>query len=207
MTENNETKRATRYEVLDTEMTPNPNAFKYVMNRPVISAGAKSIASAEEAGKNPFARAVFALGNIESIYLSENFVTVSFIPNYNLEVMVEAVEDVIEDHLVFYENAETEQEETAKESIFDTLDTIDFPNLPDEAKAEVIDALLDETVRPALANDGGGVTVLDYADNTLRIRYQGACGSCPSSQTGTLRAIENILSKSLKQEIRVQSSI
>jgi Fe-S cluster biogenesis protein NfuA len=66
--------------------------------------------------------------------------------------------------------------------------------------------VLDETVRPALANDGGGLTVLDFSDNTLRIRYQGACGSCPSSATGTLRAIENILHSSLKQEIRVIAS-
>ncbi len=197
---------ATPYEVMEREMTPNPNAFKYIMNRPVIRAGAKSITSEEDAEQDPFAKVVFALGNIQSIYLSENFVTVSFIPNYNLEVMVEAVEDIIEDNLIFYDN-EAEQEENKKESIFDTLESIDFPNLSNEAKAEVIDALLDETVRPALANDGGGVTVLDYEDNTLRIRYQGACGSCPSSQSGTLRAIENILTKSLKQEIRVLSSM
>ena len=33
------------YEVLDTELTPNPNAFKYILNAPVIASGAKSIAS------------------------------------------------------------------------------------------------------------------------------------------------------------------
>lgn len=202
MSENN----PTDYEVLDTEMTPNPNAFKYILNAPVIAGGAKSFTSEEDAEGDHFVRSVFALGNVQSIYLSENFVTVSFLPSHNLELLVDAVEETIEEHLKFYDGQKPETGEKDEPSILENLDKIDFPNLSDPEKAEVIDAVLDETVRPALANDGGGLTVLDFEDNTLRIRYQGACGSCPSSATGTLRAIENILHSSLKQEIRVISS-
>jgi len=195
-----------KFEVLDTEMTPNPNAFKYILNAPVIDEGAKSFTSEEDAKGDHFVRSVFALGNVQSIYLSENFVTVSFLPSHNLELLVDAVEDIIEEHLRFYDGQIAETEEKDEPSILENLDKIDFPNLSDPEKGAVIDAVLDETVRPALANDGGGLTVLDFEDNTLRIRYQGACGSCPSSATGTLRAIENILHSSLKQEIRVIAS-
>lgn len=195
-----------KFEVLDTELTPNPNAFKYILNAPVIGSGAKSFKSEDSTEGDHFIRSVFALGNVESIYLSENFVTVSFLPTHNLELLVDAVEETIEEHLTFYDGQKSEVEENDEPSILENLDKIDFPNLSDPEKAEVIDAVLDETVRPALANDGGGLTVLDFEDNTLRIRYQGACGSCPSSATGTLRAIENILHSSLKQEIRVISS-
>ncbi len=197
-----------KFEVVDTEMTPNPNAFKYILNAPAIGSGARSFTSEEDAKGDHFIRSVFALGNVQSVYLSENFVTVSFLPTHNLELLVEAVEDIIEEHLTFYDGQDTEPDEKKEEetSILENLDKIDFPSLSDPEKGAVIDALLDETVRPALANDGGGVTVLDFEDNTLRIRYQGACGSCPSSSTGTLRAIENILNSSLKQEIRVITS-
>ena len=198
MAENNN-----NFEVMDTELTPNPNAFKYIMNAPVIVSGAKSITSEEDAPGDNFVRAVFALGNVQSIYLSENFVTVSFLPTHNLDVLVEAVEDTIEEYLTFYDGQDSKTVEKDETSILENLDKINFPNLSDPEKAEVIDALFDETVRPALANDGGGVTVLDFEDNTLKIRYQGACGSCPSSATGTLRAIENILRTYLKQDIHV----
>lgn len=191
------------YEVVDTELTPNPNAFKYILNTPVIASGAKSITSEDDAAGDHFFRSVFALGNVQSIYLSENFVTVSFLPTDNLNILVEAVEDMIEEHLTFYDGQSTETEKSDEPSILENLDELDFPNLSDPEKGAVIDAVLDETVRPALANDGGGITVLDFEDNTLRIRYQGACGSCPSSATGTLRAIENILRTYLKQEINV----
>ncbi len=195
-----------KFEVLDTELTPNPNAFKYILNAPVIATGAKSFTSEEDADGDHFVRSVFALGNVQSIYLLENFVTVSFLPTHNLELLVDAVEEIIEEQLSFYDGQDVESKEKDEPSILDSLDKIDFPNLSDSEKGAVIDAVLDETVRPALANDGGGLTVLDFEDNTLRIRYQGACGSCPSSATGTLRAIENILHSSLKQEIRVISS-
>ncbi len=199
-------KNQTPFEVLDTELTPNPNAFKYILNAPVVDAGAKSFTPEDEAKGDHFVRSVFALGNVQSIYLSENFVTVSFLPSDNLELLVEAVEDTIEEHLTFYGGQNTETEEKEEPSILENLDKIDFPNLSDAEKGAVIDAVLDETVRPALANDGGGLTVLDFEDNTLRIRYQGACGSCPSSASGTLRAIEKILHSSLKQEIHVIAS-
>lgn len=199
-------KNQTTFEVLDTELTPNPNAFKYILNAPVVDAGAKSFTPEDEAKGDHFVRSVFALGNVQSIYLSENFVTVSFLPSDNLELLVEAVEDTIEEHLTFYDGQNTKAEEQDEPSILENLDKIDFPNLSDAEKGAVIDAVLDETVRPALANDGGGLTVLDFEDNTLRIRYQGACGSCPSSASGTLRAIEKILHSSLKQEIHVIAS-
>ena len=63
--------------------------------------------------------------------------------------------------------------------------------------------LLDEKIRPYLASDGGWLEVLDLEDKTLKIRYQGACGSCPSSLSGTLMAIENMIKDEIDEEIEV----
>lgn len=38
---------------------------------------------------------------------------------------------------------------------------------------------------------------------TLKIKYQGACGSCPSAIRGTLSAIENLLKREINPEIEV----
>ena len=66
-----------------------------------------------------------------------------------------------------------------------------------------INQILDEKVRPALAGDGGWVEVLGLKEHTLSIRYQGACGSCPSSLSGTLMAIEGMLKQEIDPEIEV----
>jgi Fe-S cluster biogenesis protein NfuA len=51
--------------------------------------------------------------------------------------------------------------------------------------------------------DGGYLEVLGLTDHTLSIRYQGACGSCPSSLTGTLMAIEGMLKQEVDPELEV----
>jgi Fe-S cluster biogenesis protein NfuA len=47
--------------------------------------------------------------------------------------------------------------------------------------------------------------VLGFEENTLTIRYQGACGTCPSSIRGTLVAIENLLRREINDDISVIS--
>jgi Fe-S cluster biogenesis protein NfuA len=69
-----------------------------------------------------------------------------------------------------------------------------------------INEILDQTVRPALQMDGGDIQLVDYKNNTLRVFYQGACGSCPSSTMGTLKAIENILKDQFNPDVVVELS-
>jgi Fe-S cluster biogenesis protein NfuA len=66
-----------------------------------------------------------------------------------------------------------------------------------------INDILDEKVRPALMGDGGYLEILGLKENTLSIRYQGACGSCPSSLTGTLMAIEGMLRQEVDPDLEV----
>ncbi|MBM4172592.1 MAG: NifU family protein, partial [Ignavibacteria bacterium] len=68
-----------------------------------------------------------------------------------------------------------------------------------------INEILDQRVRPALAGDGGGLEVRGLEGLTLKIRYQGACGSCPSAIRGTLVAIENLLKREVNPAIEVVS--
>jgi Fe-S cluster biogenesis protein NfuA len=57
-------------------------------------------------------------------------------------------------------------------------------------------------VRPYLQGDGGDLYVLGLEGNTLQVHYQGACGSCPSSLSGTLAGIENLV-RSIEPDIQV----
>ena len=72
----------------------------------------------------------------------------------------------------------------------------------DLERLDRINDLLDEEIRPFLQNDGGDVYVVSLVGNKLTVHYQGACGSCPSSLSGTLTGIENLL-KSIEPDIEV----
>jgi Fe-S cluster biogenesis protein NfuA len=73
----------------------------------------------------------------------------------------------------------------------------------DDPRLLKINEILDEKVRPALMGDGGYLEIIGLSDHTLSIRYQGACGSCPSSLTGTLMAIEGMLKQEVDPDLEV----
>jgi Fe-S cluster biogenesis protein NfuA len=73
----------------------------------------------------------------------------------------------------------------------------------DDPRFVKINEILDEKVRPALMGDGGYLEIIGLSEHTLSIRYQGACGSCPSSLTGTLMAIEGMLKQEVDPDLEV----
>ncbi len=72
----------------------------------------------------------------------------------------------------------------------------------DQQRLDTINTLLDEQVRPHLKSDGGDLHVVGLAGNLLSVHYQGACGTCPSAISGTLRGIENLL-QSIEPDLEV----
>ncbi len=68
---------------------------------------------------------------------------------------------------------------------------------------ENVEKVLDE-LRPYLVADGGNVELVEIEGPVVRLRLQGACGSCPSS-TMTLRmGIERKLKEAIPEIAEVQ---
>ena len=63
----------------------------------------------------------------------------------------------------------------------------------DKERLGKINEILDDQIRPYLQGDGGDLYVVGLEGNKLSVHYQGACGSCPSSISGTLAGIENLV--------------
>ena len=190
------------YRVINTQPTPNPDALKFMMNKLVIKSGTKSFASKEEAIGDVFAEALFGLSGVRNIYLSEDFVSVTKSMMEEWHDLVGPLQVAIEKKIKFYEEGD---DPSKKDEI--SISPEDFFQRSNEEKAIIIDSLLNQKVRPALAADGGGLIVHSVENHIVNIHYQGACGSCPSSTSGTLKAIEGILQKSLGPEIRVHTAV
>ena len=61
---------------------------------------------------------------------------------------------------------------------------------------ENVEKVLDE-LRPFLMADGGNVEVVEIDGPIVKVRLQGACGSCPSSTMTLKMAIERQMRKSI----------
>ena len=75
--------------------------------------------------------------------------------------------------------------------------------MDDIQKYEAVEKVIDEMIRPYLIADGGNIELDLVRGNEVVISFQGACGSCPSSASGTLRGIERALRQQVDSEINV----
>ena len=69
--------RSSEFHVLRVQPTPNPNAFQFVINAPIISTGTKTFTNTDEAKGDSLAEALFQIYGVENIYLKESFVTIT----------------------------------------------------------------------------------------------------------------------------------
>jgi NFU1 iron-sulfur cluster scaffold homolog, mitochondrial len=189
------------FSVVKIELTPNPRSVKFILNQTVLDSGSKTIEEGGFLDADAFAHNMFALDIVDMVYLRENFVSVTLISADLWVVFKDKIKNIIEADLGKY--AEGDNEVSA--SILEDFDMAKYPQLSDDEKVIIVEAVLDSSVRPALANDGGGLEVIEVDGHIVRIRYQGACGGCPSSTGGTLRVIENHLRSQLDPEIKVHT--
>jgi hypothetical protein len=77
--------------------TPNPNAGKFTVNRRVVEGSAsQSFYNAEDAAGHSLASALFELEGVVSLFMVDDFVTVTKTAAVPWEVLVPAVQAVIE---------------------------------------------------------------------------------------------------------------
>ncbi len=75
-----------------------------------------------------------------------------------------------------------------------------------ELTKENVETVLDE-MRPYLMSDGGNVELVDLDGATVKLRLQGACGSCPSSAMTLRMGIERRLREMIPEIAEVEQVI
>ncbi len=76
--------------------TPNPNAGKFVVDRQVVpSGGSRSFFEAEDARDDPVGESLMALPGVRSIFMVDDFITVTKTPATEWDDLIPRVEDAI----------------------------------------------------------------------------------------------------------------
>ncbi|MNK63247.1 hypothetical protein D3C87_824590 [compost metagenome] len=164
--------------VLKLESTPNPNAMKLLLDGKILESGSRSYDHPAEAKGDPVASALFEIPDVKSVFFMPSFVTVVKDPAASWDGVAQMVTQVLE-------------AQSPLESVT-TATTSETAGNEDERFQQIRD-VVSNRILPALAMDGGGLELLGLDGHVLTIRYQGACGSCPSAAAGTLRGIEHLL--------------
>lgn len=178
--------------IADLEHTPNPNARKFVLKEPLTSGLARSFENAEQAQRDELASKLFAIPHVTNVFYVDNWITVTQDGEADWQELLRLVAAPIREAPA----AEKVSEEYAQAAAWlakgeggaELSET-------DKLKLDQINELLDEEVRPYLQGDGGDLHVIGLEGSTLKVHYQGACGTCPSSISGTLAGIESLVKR------------
>lgn len=177
--------------ISDVDLTPNPQALKFILNEKLLKYETRQFHNAQEAEIDPFANGIFKIEGVISVFYMDKFVTVEKSKDKNWGQIQRPFIEFIKS---FDKNLIPPEKELKP---------------LDEDSSELlkqINKILDERVRPALAGDGGGLQVLGVEGYKVKIHYQGACGSCPTAISGTLMAIEGLLKRDINPALEVEAA-
>jgi Fe-S cluster biogenesis protein NfuA len=177
------------------EWTPNPSTLKYVVDTQLLPRGAMNFTTREIAvDRSPLALRLFDIKGVTAVMLGTNFVTVTKGDEGEWDEMNDGVMLTLDQHL------------SANE-------TVVKPEVLAEMASKVITGgtemeqrireILDAEIRPAVAQDGGDITLDRVENGTVYLHMQGSCSGCPSS-TATLRmGIETRLREAIPEIVEV----
>jgi Fe-S cluster biogenesis protein NfuA len=187
------------------ESTPNPAVMKFVANKKIVTT-LFEFTSIDEAKLSPLATELFHFPFVKSVFIDENYVSIT---KYDIAEWQDITNQLREFIRNFIENGKDVVLPEAAESLKKTSPQKDtyFETLDDVSK-EIIN-ILEEYVKPAVANDGGNIQFISYDAETknVSVMLQGACSGCPSSTYTLKSGIENMLKQMLPGKVAMVEAI
>lgn len=157
------------------EWTPNPSTLKYVVDRKLIPSGAVNITSREAAKeKSPLADRLMDIKGITAVMVGVNFVTITKGDEGEWDEVNDAVMALLDEHL------------SADKPVVNESALMRPAGAAGGSVEEQIRNILDSEIRPAVAQDGGDITLDKFEGGIVYLHMQGSCSGCPSS-TATLK--------------------
>ena len=180
-----------RNTMIYTELSPNPNSMKFVLNYELVPDGLSfdypDMKSTMEEGKaSPLAADCFQFPFVQRVFMASNFLTIT----KDDDTMWEEVMGDFRRFLKIY--FDDENPVFAQQTIDKNTLIVDANDSETVAK---IKAALDQYVRPAVESDGGAINFSDYNEENgkVTVMLQGSCSGCPSATVTLKDGIERLL--------------
>ena len=84
--------------LVNIQPTPNPNAWKYILNKPVLNDGKATYSSPEEAAHNNLAKSLFEIPGVRQVHYFQNVITLTYYFDVEAENQAEHKADQRAEH-------------------------------------------------------------------------------------------------------------
>lgn len=171
-----------------TEMTPNPETMKFVVNKLLYPNKSIDFPDAASTQASPLAAELFTFPFIRGVFICSNFVTLTKTPDTDWSDVIPSIKAFLKEYLE--DNREVINEE----------DIVQVPLSTDENDIVTrIKELLENYVKPAVEMDGGAIQFKNYHDGVVTLMLQGSCSGCPSSMITLKSGIEGMMKRMIPE--------
>ena len=180
-------------EIIKVVPTPNPDAYMFRVNETLIPTGTYEFLKGDNTDNSPLAEVLLPLEGVELLLIAPRFITVRKNPDIGWMPLANRISEKL---LIFLNRGEVA-------IIEETAPLNPYPENATEVERKIIDLLNDE-VRPAIAQDGGDLVYHGFQDGIVKLELIGACGSCPSSTATLQYGIQNLLVEEIPEVLGVE---
>ncbi len=164
---------------IDTVATPNPDALMFKLQEMLVPSGTFEYRDRAQASDAPLPRRIFDLPGVVSVLVAARFVTVNKDTEIPWPELVPQIKACIRDFLESGDMAVPDEE-------------LAVGHLEDPIERKVVQ-ILDEFIRPAVAQDGGDILYRGIEDGIVLVKLIGSCSTCPSSTATLALGVERML--------------
>ena len=179
------------------EATPNPHSMKFTVNQKWAEENWET-ENIAQATRSPLAQKILGFPWAVKVFIGSNFITVNKENWVEWDTLKDPLSDMIQEHIESGQAVLLAKAPASENSLEGQEIEGQESNSP---ITQQIKRIIDETVQPAVAMDGGFIAFAGYKEGTVFLKMQGACAGCPSSSITLKQGIESHL-KSLIPEVQ-----
>ncbi|MBA4249453.1 MAG: NifU family protein [Candidatus Puniceispirillum sp.] len=180
---------------IETKETPNPSSIMFYPGIEVMNSQEPLYFTKTDVCKeSAFARILLEINGVDCVFLGKDFITVTKNDDYDWYALkphiLGHIMEAIINKVPFYSVNEPKVE----------VERSDIDNSIIAQIKEVIE----EKVRPAVAQDGGDIVFHSFEEGIVYLKMLGACSGCPSSSITLKSGIENMLRYYVPEVVEVR---
>jgi len=179
---------------IETELTPNPETLKFIVENKYIFQSGIEIKDKKEAKKFKFSKNLFQFKGVKRMFIGENFIAVTKEKSITWNYLKTKI-------LIFILDFVTSNKYIVEKIIKKEPDK----NINRNKISSKIEKIINDKVRPAVARDGGDIIFKNFEKGIVYLNLKGACVGCPSSTATLKQGIENLLKHYLPEVKEVKA--
>ena len=190
--------------MIQTERTPNPDTLKFLPGKKVSDVGPIEFLKSNKTIQIPLVNKILALKGTTMVFFGENFITVKKEKDLNWDDLKHGVISEINDYYSKGNNVVVSKD-SRLEKILSKSASGSKPIQSNEI-INKINEVLDTKIRPAVAKDGGDITLKSFKDGVVKVELKGSCSGCPSSIMTLKQGVQNLLCHYIPEVKKVEAN-